>query len=327
MNRKTLCLMLTCLILALVSSAAARDLGAKGLPDGVAIEAFGLGGERLPALARAVLTEGYFTRDLIESITHRQNYGTSFRPPRSVESFKLVIGGESTSETTRVPVENLSLRVILKNAADRPNDISISARHLGEHRSHNFVVQVEPGEKIVIDADGVVDADLFYLTSMQAFEARVELDADGRVWGQGLEVAEPIRRPEEIQNKVVVDYCTETQRFIWICAMGGSGCSIGWADRYDTGRTWASTGEPIYYVDIDYPSIGSPFHIGNSAGRADYTPACDQTSYMTHRVDYSRQHSWSMLDRTLFLCSGSSAYCNMGCEDPGVPDSFSVSCL
>jgi len=309
--------------LALGQAALAQDLGRADVPDGLALAHFGQTGDRVPELAREFLPRDFFTMQMTEPLANRKNFTAIWSIPKTLGAQALSLGAEATSTLVEQPIRHFEARLVLGNDGDVRNDLTLSATTHGGREVRNFLVGVEPGEQMVLDISTLKDFEALYLLSLQDFSASVEVRADGKRIHRDLEVMTPVRRAAPVDAKGSFDksgsiYCAEIQRSIQICLSGT--CVTGYADRYDRGYTWPD-GDPVYYVDVDYPSQGDAFHVGGGAGVVSTDPECKQYRYYTHRTDNSKTHYWNGLDNTLFSCQSSTAVCNTGCTD-----TFQIDC-
>ncbi len=300
------------------ASVAVADDFDKSAPA-IPIAAFGEDGDRVPDFVRDLLPEGFFGMSLTEAVANRQSYTALWRIPKSRATQQTELGSEAMSSVVEVPVRELKLRLVLTGDTARRNDVVISAQARGTGAARNFLVGVEPGEDLRLNADELAGFDVLYFLSLKPFSARLHARADGRIRSTALEVMEA-RRRDDAEAKSGAGYCSEVQRYVEICVTGTAACVTAWADRYEHGTQ--PGGLPYYFVDVDYPTPGDAFHVGYSSFF--WRGTCEMTSYYTRNGD--KRHRWLGLDDTLFFCDQSTALCTSGCEDPGVPDSFTVNC-
>lgn len=287
----------------------------RGLP----LEDFGQDGERLPELARELLPEGFFSRSMTEPLANRRNYSAHWEIPKTRELTSVDGRGHAVTASVPLASEDLRVRLFLHNPGEGRADVVISA---SGPEVRNFLVGVEGGRRLVLDAGSLKSADTLVFLSPHPFLVSVEVRVRGEATRRMLTRMEPLealREPAEAPFSRASAYCGEVGRYVDVCSRGN--CITAWAERYEKLCCWTE-GEPIYYVNVDYPLKGEGFHVGTGASHTLLDPEpCRQVIYFTQRAGGTDTHRWRALDDTLFHCEPSTAECTSGCSEV-----FEISC-
>jgi hypothetical protein len=270
---------------------------------------FGADGAAVPAAARELLPEGFFTLSLLRGIADPGNYSAVLDLGELLAADGEAAGGQ--------------VILTLNNGARRDNDLVLVAPATGKLPDRNFLVRLAGEGERRLDISSLVGVPSLYVLSLQEFNARVEIRSGaGKARTAELTTAMPasggLAEAKSGGGCNDQNYCTNCSQTIQISGSGGT------VNARAVRAFWytASSGHDYYKVNVQYPVAGPYFHChystfasGTECKASDYTTFRPSTPGVCSVGTATAVHSWDNLDATLFQGVPSSASCLSGCSD------------